>query len=50
MLMFKRIGIPDMFIEHGDVNQLLEEINITSDDIVEVSEINIKRIIQVYSS
>jgi 1-deoxy-D-xylulose-5-phosphate synthase len=33
-----RIGIPDMFIEHGDVNQLLEEINITSDDIVELVE------------
>ncbi|MER2261761.1 MAG: 1-deoxy-D-xylulose-5-phosphate synthase [Psychrobacillus sp.] len=30
----KRIGIPDMFIEHGDVNQLLEEISITSDSIV----------------
>lgn len=34
----KRIGIPDMFIEHGDVNQLLEEINITSDDIFELVE------------
>ena len=31
-----RIGIPDIFIEHGEVNQLLEEIHITSDDIVEV--------------
>lgn len=34
----KRIGIPDMFIEHGDVNQLLEEINITSDDIFDLVE------------
>ena len=30
MLHIKRMGIPDMFIEHGDVNQLLEEINVTS--------------------
>ncbi|MFF2754364.1 1-deoxy-D-xylulose-5-phosphate synthase [Psychrobacillus sp. NPDC058041] len=34
----KRIGIPDVFIEHGDVNQLLDEINITSDEIVNVVE------------
>ncbi|QFG01179.1 1-deoxy-D-xylulose-5-phosphate synthase [Psychrobacillus glaciei] len=34
----KRIGIPDMFIEHGDVNQLLDEINITSEEIVKVVE------------
>ena len=32
----KRIGIPDVFIEHGDVNQLLEEIHITTDEIVKV--------------
>ncbi|WP_391201781.1 1-deoxy-D-xylulose-5-phosphate synthase [Psychrobacillus sp. L4] len=34
----KRIGIPDMFIEHGDVNQLLDEINITKEEIVKVVE------------
>ncbi|WP_342598363.1 1-deoxy-D-xylulose-5-phosphate synthase [Psychrobacillus sp. FSL H8-0483] len=34
----KRIGIPDIFIEHGDVNQLLEEINITTEDIVKLVE------------
>ncbi|GGG18188.1 1-deoxy-D-xylulose-5-phosphate synthase [Lysinibacillus alkalisoli] len=27
-----RIGIPDEFIEHGNVNQLLEEINVTTDE------------------
>lgn len=32
----KRIGIPDVFIEHGEVNQLLEEIHITTDDIVKL--------------
>ncbi|WP_093267121.1 1-deoxy-D-xylulose-5-phosphate synthase [Psychrobacillus sp. OK032] len=32
----KRIGIPDVFIEHGDVNQLLEEIHITTEDIVKL--------------
>ncbi|MEK4486429.1 1-deoxy-D-xylulose-5-phosphate synthase [Psychrobacillus sp. FSL H8-0484] len=32
----KRIGIPDIFIEHGDVSQLLEEINITTEDIVKL--------------
>ncbi|MER2072260.1 MAG: 1-deoxy-D-xylulose-5-phosphate synthase, partial [Psychrobacillus sp.] len=31
-----RIGIPDIFIEHGEVHQLLEEIHITSDEIVNV--------------
>jgi len=34
----KRIGIPDMFIEHGDVNLLLNEINVTSDAIVKLVE------------
>ncbi|MFJ7826749.1 1-deoxy-D-xylulose-5-phosphate synthase [Psychrobacillus sp. NPDC096623] len=37
-----RIGIPDVFIEHGEVNQLLEEIHITSDEIVEVVNRKIK--------
>ena len=32
----KRIGIPDLFIEHGEVNQLLQEINITTESIVEL--------------
>lgn len=31
-----RMGIPDIFIEHGEVNQLLEEIHITSDEVVKV--------------
>lgn len=31
-----RIGIPDIFIEHGEVNQLLEEIHVTTDEIVKV--------------
>ncbi|TQR19583.1 1-deoxy-D-xylulose-5-phosphate synthase [Psychrobacillus vulpis] len=34
----KRIGIPDMFIEHGDVNLLLDEINVTTEEIVKVVE------------
>ena len=29
-----RIGIPDQFIEHGNVDQLLNEINITADEAV----------------
>ncbi|SDM88059.1 1-deoxy-D-xylulose-5-phosphate synthase [Psychrobacillus sp. OK028] len=37
-----RIGIPDIFIEHGEVNQLLEEIHITSDEVVEVVNRKIK--------
>ncbi|MEK3975383.1 1-deoxy-D-xylulose-5-phosphate synthase [Psychrobacillus sp. FSL K6-1267] len=32
----KRIGIPDLFIEHGEVNQLLQEINITTESIMEL--------------
>ncbi|MBU8770506.1 1-deoxy-D-xylulose-5-phosphate synthase [Cytobacillus oceanisediminis] len=30
-----RMGIPDKFIEHGSVNELLEEIGMTSEDVVE---------------
>jgi 1-deoxy-D-xylulose-5-phosphate synthase len=30
-----RIGIPDKFIEHGNVNELLEEINLTTKAVVE---------------
>ncbi|OZM57619.1 1-deoxy-D-xylulose-5-phosphate synthase [Lottiidibacillus patelloidae] len=33
-----RMGIPDRFIEHGSVNQLLEEIGLTSNDLVERAE------------
>ena len=29
-----RMGIPDQFIEHGDVNELLEEIGLTTEEIV----------------
>lgn len=29
-----RIGIPDEFIEHGNVDQLLEEINVTTEETV----------------
>ncbi|MER1984924.1 MAG: 1-deoxy-D-xylulose-5-phosphate synthase [Solibacillus sp.] len=29
-----RIGIPDQFVEHGDVNSLLAEINVTADETV----------------
>lgn len=29
-----RMGIPDQFIEHGDVDSLLEEIGLTSDEVV----------------
>ncbi|WP_078552933.1 1-deoxy-D-xylulose-5-phosphate synthase [Bacillus alkalicellulosilyticus] len=31
----KRMGIPDRFIEHGSVSQLLEEVGLTSKDVVE---------------
>ena len=31
----ERMGIPDKFIEHGSVNELLEEIGMTSEDVVE---------------
>ncbi|MBD3108086.1 1-deoxy-D-xylulose-5-phosphate synthase [Bacillus sp. AGMB 02131] len=29
-----RMGIPDKFIEHGSVNKLLEEIHLTTDDVI----------------
>lgn len=30
----ERIGIPDEFIEHGEVDLLLEEINVTAEEAV----------------
>ena len=33
-LLMKRMGIPDKFVEHGSVNQLLEEINLTKEQII----------------
>jgi 1-deoxy-D-xylulose-5-phosphate synthase len=38
----KRMGIPDKFIEHGSVSQLLEEIHLTESQIIK----NLKEIIQ----
>ncbi|MFB1080716.1 1-deoxy-D-xylulose-5-phosphate synthase [Jeotgalibacillus sp. JSM ZJ347] len=32
----ERMGIPDQFIEHGNVDQLLEEIDLTSEQVVNV--------------
>lgn len=32
----QRMGIPDIFIEHGEVKQLLEEIHITTDALVDL--------------
>ncbi|MET1013304.1 MAG: transketolase C-terminal domain-containing protein, partial [Paenisporosarcina sp.] len=37
-----RMGIPDHFIEHGSVEELLEEIHLTSDELVERIEDVIK--------
>ncbi|EIM06164.1 1-deoxy-D-xylulose-5-phosphate synthase [Planococcus antarcticus DSM 14505] len=31
-----RLGIPDQFIEHGDVSELLDEIHLNSDEVVRV--------------
>ena len=31
----KRMGIPDRFIEHGNVSQLLEEVGLTSSRLIE---------------
>lgn len=33
-IMMDRIGIPDHFIEHGNVDQLLEEINLTAEEAI----------------
>ena len=30
----ERIGIPDEFIEHGSVNELLAEINVTTEETI----------------
>ena len=46
----KRMGIPDIFIEHGDVSQLLEEIHITTDDIVKLVETSVNEAPRYISS
>ncbi len=40
MLLLIRMGIPDYFIEHGSVDELLEEIDLTAEEVVK----RIKRI------
>ncbi|GAA0296450.1 1-deoxy-D-xylulose-5-phosphate synthase [Gracilibacillus halotolerans] len=36
----KRMGIPDRFVEHGSVNELLEEINLTKEQIaIEINQL-----------
>lgn len=39
----ERMGIPDEFIEHGSVNQLLEEIGLTANDVVKRVETLVPR-------
>jgi 1-deoxy-D-xylulose-5-phosphate synthase len=40
----ERMGIPDQFIEHGNVHELLEEINLTTEGIVEkINSMTIKK-------
>ena len=38
------MGIPDQFIEHGNVDELLEEIGLTTEDIVKkINSMTIKK-------
>ncbi|MGM8214071.1 1-deoxy-D-xylulose-5-phosphate synthase [Bacillaceae bacterium W0354] len=37
----KRMGIPDRFIEHGSVDQLLEEVGLTTEDVIS----NVKKLV-----
>ena len=40
----ERMGIPDQFIEHGNVHELLEEIGITTEGIVKkINSMTIKK-------
>jgi len=40
----ERMGIPDQFIEHGNVHELLEEIGLTTEGIVKkINSMNIKK-------
>ena len=38
MYPFSRMGIPDKFIEHGSVDELLAEIDLTAENIVRTME------------
>lgn len=42
-MVVERMGIPDRFIEHGSVSKLLEEIGLTSDQVVRRVEQNVSR-------
>lgn len=42
----KRMGIPDRFIEHGDVKNLLHEVGLTSDNIVQTIKNEIQKLIK----
>ena len=35
------MGIPDQFIEHGDVDSLLEEIDLTKEEIIKTISIQV---------
>ncbi|MGM0898137.1 MAG: 1-deoxy-D-xylulose-5-phosphate synthase [Bacillota bacterium] len=38
-----RMGIPDMFIEHGDVAELMDEIDLNSDEVVKKVKMRVKQ-------
>lgn len=40
----ERMGLPDRYIEHGSVSQLLEEVGLTADDVItRIREMSVKR-------
>lgn len=38
-----RMGIPDLFVEHGDVAELMDEIHLNSDEVVKKVKIRVKQ-------
>ena len=46
MSLISRIGIPDEFIEHGSVDKLFEEIDLTAGNVVRTMERAVKGFIR----
>ena len=39
----KRLGVPDLYVQHGNVNEVLEELHLSLKDIKEEIKIAIKK-------
>ncbi|MEE0880690.1 MAG: transketolase C-terminal domain-containing protein, partial [Turicibacter sp.] len=42
-VVMKRLGVPDLYVQHGNVNEVLEELHLSLKDIKEEIKIAIKK-------